>query len=94
MFEKKKIHNIPKKQNLRLPHRGNYLLGICTVLMPLDSSETDRPAAKVCGKAVGCGRGGLYLVAAQGVCGLTVISWRPQIGTCMGGLPCTSARSR
>lgn len=72
VWEKKKFHNIPKKQNLRLPHRGNYLLGIYTVLMPLDGSETDRPAGKVCGKAVGRGRGGIYLVAARAVCGLFV----------------------
>ena len=72
VWKKKKFHNIPKKQNLRLPHRGNYLLGIYTVLMPLDGSETDRPAGKVCGKAVGGGRGGIYLVAARAVCGLFV----------------------
>ena len=70
MFGKKKFHNVPKKQNLRLPHRGNYLLGSYTVLMPLDVSETDWPAGKVCGKAVGCGRGRLCPVAARGVCGL------------------------
>lgn len=75
MFEEKKSTS-SKKQEQGLPHRGKYSLGICTVLMPLDSSEADRPAAKVCGKAVGCGRGGLYLdlLAAQGVCGLTALS--------------------
>ena len=95
---KKKFHNAPKKQNLRLPHRGSYLLGIYTVLMPLDVSETDWPAGRSVGK--------LWVVAEEdftrllhGVCVaslgvIIVINWRPQIGTCHGGLPSASARSR